>query len=253
MAKDNSGESLPISRLFPNVVTLIGLCFGLFALKYAIAEKWETAVIFIFIAAIIDGMDGRLARLLNASSNFGAQLDSLADFFNFGIAPALVLYIWITHEIKALGWAITLFFVISQALRLARFNASIDDDTDKEIKDKFFKGVPAPCGALLSLLPLMLTFMFNEEFGHNLFTITPLMVTAYTALVAVLMVSSIPTISIKTLKIRRDMSSFALAFAGIFIIALILKPWVVLSVLSILYFATIPFSVIAYYRIMRRR
>lgn len=252
--KDNSGESLPISRLFPNIVTLLGLCFGLFALKYAISEKWETAVIFIIIAAIVDGMDGRLARLLNASSNFGAQLDSLADFFNFGVAPALVIYMWSTHEVKALGWAITLFFVISQALRLARFNVSIDDDSiDKEIKDKFFRGVPAPCGAFLCLLPLMLSFMFKEEFGYQFITITPVMISFYTAFVAILMVSTIPTISVKNVKIRRDMASFVLAIAGLLIIALIIKPWVVLSLICVGYFLTIPFSIIAYLRIMRRK
>lgn len=251
MIKENQGESLPISRLFPNMVTIIGLCFGLFALKYAIAEKWEMAVIFIFVAAVIDGLDGRLARLLNASSEFGAQLDSLADFFNFGIAPALVLYMWIAHEIKGLGWAITLFFVIAQALRLARFNCQSDNEENKEINDKFFKGVPAPCGAMLSLLPLILTLFFNEKFDHPPFAITPLMVIIYMAVIAILMVSNIPTISIKKIKIKKRFSSLFLALAGMFVIAFIIEPWVALPVLGTIYLATIPFSVIAYYRMTR--
>jgi len=251
--KDSAAESLPISRLFPNVVTIIGLCFGLFALKFAIAERWETSVIFIIIAAVIDGMDGRIARLLNATSSFGAQLDSLADFFNFGVAPALVLYMWSAHSIKGLGWAVTLFFVISQALRLARFNVSLDDDStdDKEVSDNFFTGIPAPCGAGLSLLPMMLTFFFEQRLGYMPFEITPLMVILYMALIAILMVSRIPTISIKKLKIRRKSASVALAVIGILVVGIIAEPWVLLPIIGLGYLATIPFSVITYYKLKK--
>ena len=120
------------------------------------------AVGLIVIATFIDGIDGRLARMLNASSDFGAQLDSLTDFFNFGVAPALVLYLWISHEVKGLGWAVTLFFIITQALRLARFNTSLNDENHN---DNYFYGVPAPCGAGLSLLPMIITFFFEKHLG----------------------------------------------------------------------------------------
>jgi CDP-diacylglycerol--serine O-phosphatidyltransferase len=249
MANKDSGESLPIMRLVPNMVTIIGLCFGLFALKYAISKEWEMAVIFILISAIIDGLDGRLARLLNASSDFGAQLDSLADFFNFGIAPALVLYLWSTHEVKGFGWAVTLFFIVAMALRLARFNADLDDDTkDKEIADRFFTGVPAPCGAGLSLIPLILSFLSEEDFGRQIFEITPIMIIVYTAVIGILMISRIPTISIKKVKIRRNISSWVVSLVTLFLIGIIIEPWLFLPLLGLLYLCTIPFSVIAYYR-----
>ncbi len=242
-------EPLPIVRLLPNVVTIIGLCVGLFGLRYAISGKWELAVSFILLAGVIDGMDGRIARLLNASSNFGAQLDSLADFFNFGVAPAFLLYFWRAGEVKGAGWAITLFFIISQALRLARFNAGLaDDEENKKLWDKFFKGIPAPCGAALSMLPIILTFLFEKKLGYNLFNITPGMVIAYMALIALLMISTIPTISIKKVRIKREKVSIALALAGIFVVLLIIEPWVVLPIVGILYLATIPFSMIAFYR-----
>jgi CDP-diacylglycerol--serine O-phosphatidyltransferase len=244
-------ESLPISRLFPNIVTIIGLCFGLFALKYAMAERWEMAVGFVVIAAFIDGMDGRLARILNASSDFGAQLDSLADFFNFGIAPALILYMWITHEVKGLGWAIALFFIISQALRLARFNVSLeeDDEHDKKVNDNFFRGIPAPCGAGLSLIPMMLSFLFADKFDTPPFEITPIIVIFYMAIIAILMVSRIPTISVKKSKVRREYASVFLSIAALLVIAFIIEPWIVLPAIGIGYLLTIPFSVISYLRI----
>jgi CDP-diacylglycerol--serine O-phosphatidyltransferase len=252
--KDGSSEtSLPIIRLFPNIVTIIGLCFGLFALKYAIAERWEMAVIFILVAAVIDGVDGRLARLLNASSDFGAQLDSLADFFNFGIAPALVLYMWKTHEIVGFGWAVTLFFIISMALRLARFNSSLADDTrDKELDDRFFTGVPAPCGAGLCLIPLTITFFFQQSVGTKNFEIDAIYVIIFMAVIGLLMVSRIPTISIKKMKIRRDMISFATAGVALFVIAVIIEPWFFLPLLGLLYLLTIPFSVVSFYRLRAR-
>jgi CDP-diacylglycerol--serine O-phosphatidyltransferase len=246
--KDSANESFPIAKLIPNVATIIGLCFGLFALKFAVAEepRWELAVGLIVIATFIDGIDGRLARMLNASSDFGAQLDSLSDFFNFGVAPALVLYLWMGHEIKGLGWAVALFFIITQALRLARFNTSLNDE---EHNDNYFYGIPAPCGAGLSLLPMIITFFFNEHLGgESLFEITPIMVIIYMAVIAILMVSSVPTISVKKLVIQRKYAKIFLALAGLFVVALITEPWVTLPLMGIFYLATIPFSVFCYYR-----
>jgi CDP-diacylglycerol--serine O-phosphatidyltransferase len=243
--KPSNGEILPIVKLLPNIVTIVGLCFGLFALKYAIANKWEMAVGLIVIATFIDGIDGRLARMLNASSDFGAQLDSLSDFFNFGVAPSLVLYMWMTHEVKGLGWAISLFFIITMALRLARFNSSLSDD---DYDDSFFYGIPAPCGAGLSLLPMILTFAFDEHLGYRPFELTPPMVIAYTAVVAILMVSRVPTISVKKVGIQKKFSSIFLAITGLVMLVLVTEPWITLPIVAVLYLATIPFSVIAYYR-----
>lgn len=242
--KETQGDSFPITKLLPNIATIIGLCFGLFALKAAIASKWELAVGLIVVATFIDGIDGRLARMLNASSNFGAQLDSLADFFNFGVAPALVLYLWRGHEIKGFGWAIALFFIISQALRLARFNSALEEGTND---DRFFFGVPAPCGAGLALVPIMLTFLFDQELGYHPFEITPLLVSLYMAVIALLMVSRIPTISVKKVKVKRQYATFLLAFVALLVISLILEPWIVLPLMGLGYLATIPFSVIFYY------
>ncbi len=241
-----SNEQYPIVKLLPNLATIIGLCFGLFALKFAIMERWELSVGLIVIATFIDGIDGRLARMLNASSDFGAQLDSLSDFFNFGVAPALVLYLWMSHEIKGLGWAVTLFFIITQALRLARFNTSLNDE---DHNDNYFYGVPAPCGAGLSLLPMIITFFFNDHLeGQALFEITPLMVIIYTAIIATLMVSRVPTISVKKLAIQKRFASIFLAFAGLFVVALITEPWITLPLMGIAYLVTIPFSVFCYYK-----
>lgn len=247
--------SLPISRLFPNMVTLIGLCFGLFAIKYAMAERWEVAVILVVIAAFIDGLDGRLARFLKASSDFGAQLDSLTDFVNFGVAPALLLYMWKTHEIKGLGWAIALFFVICQALRLARFGSETEDgdedEEDRRLKEDFFVGIPAPVGAGLSMLPMVLTFLFDEKLGYHPIAISPLGVIIFMAIIALLMVSRIPTLCVKKMKIRRRHTSLVLAIAGLFIIALIVEPWITLPVVGAFYLLTIPLSIFKFRHLKR--
>ncbi|MDB2414587.1 phosphatidylcholine/phosphatidylserine synthase [Rickettsiales bacterium] len=258
MSNNKNGKnatSLPLVRLFPNIVTIIGLCFGMFAIKYAMLERWEMAVTFIIIAAVIDGIDGRLARMLNASSNFGAQLDSFADFLNFGIAPAMILYMWKIHEIKGLGWAIALFFIISQALRLARFNAAGMDEDDEEDEDskllneKFFTGISAPMGASLSVAPMMIEFLLYEKFIEPPFSIHPLSVIIFMAIIAALMVSRVPTLSIKKMKIRRKHASFALALSGIIVICLIVDPWITLPIVGVLYLLTIPFTIAQYYRL----
>jgi len=245
--------SFPLSKLFPNVVTIIGLCFGLFALKYAMTEHWETAVIFILIAALLDGMDGRIARFLNATSRFGAQLDSLADFFNFSVAPALILYMWSMKHIKGIGWAVALLFIICGALRLARFNAAIGEEKrDKPAGDKFFVGVPAPMAAGLSLVPMTLAFLFKEHYVEPPFIITPLMVLANTVLVAFLMISELPTISIKKITIRREFTSFAMAAFALLIVALIAEPWITLTSVGAIYVIITPIGVVWHYRLNKQ-
>ncbi len=244
-----SKGGLPIIRLVPNMVTITGLCLGLFAIKCAMAEKWQMAVILVIIAAFVDGIDGRLARMLNATSEFGAQLDSLSDFLNFGIAPALILYMWIGHDIKGIGWAVSLFFIVSMALRLARFNSCLNDDRDPVIKDKFFQGIPAPCGAGLSLIPMILTFLFDHKLHYHPFEITAEITLVYMVVIAVFMVSRIPTISVKKIKISREYVSLFMAAVALFLISAVVEPWVTLPLLGLGYVLTIPFSIWQYYRI----
>ncbi len=253
-------QDYPINRLFPNFMTIVGLCAGLFALKYAMVQQWEMAVGFVAIAAFIDGMDGRLARLLNASSSFGAQLDSLSDFVNFGVVPALITYMWMTHEIKGAGWAVSLFFIICMALRLARFNCTIedevseegDDSVSQELRTHFFSGIPAPAGALLLLLPMILVFLSKQESFITLPTISPIQMVFFTGIMSLLLVSRYPTYSFKKVRIRREFGSLVLAIAALIAIALILEPWIVLPCIGVVYLGMMPFSLIHYYAMKHR-
>lgn len=247
---------LPIAKLIPNIVTIIGMCFGLFALKFAMNQQWEVAVIFIVISGFIDGMDGRLARLLNATSNFGLELDSLSDFFNFGVAPALLLYLWKTQEIKGIGWAVALFFVISQALRLARYNCSQDEKDDEElsiIRERFFIGIPAPLGGGLSTAPMMIEFFMNKHFPSMQFSIPAEFIIVYLVFISYMMVSRIPTISVKKIKIKRSYSLPALSVIAMIFIAMILEPWFTLPLIGAIYLLSIPFSMLAYYKTVSKK
>jgi len=193
---------------------------------------------FIFAAIILDGMDGRLARMLKASSTFGAQLDSLSDFLSFGVAPPLVLYLWTLSDFKGFGWGVVLIYTVCCALRLARFNTALFDRKDVN-SDKFFTGVPAPVGAALALLPMALSFQFEsaEILSDNL------IVTANLMLVGLLMASRIPTISIKKVKIRLEMAFPAMIAAALMIIMIITEPWATIIVLTALYYLSIPYTI----------
>lgn len=249
----DKGASLQIARLSPNVVTILGLCAGLFSVRASLNGQWEHAVMFILAAALIDAVDGRLARMLNSTSKFGAQLDSLADFVNFGVAPALTLYLWNMHEIKGLGWGVTLFFVICCAIRLARFNTDIEPEMERpKWQELFFVGIPAPSGALLTLAPLVTYIAFVEDFPHLLdyahFFHTPLGVCVYAAVIAMLMASRLPTFSPKNLKIRREYASVFLMLTGMLAIVAFTKLWLTLSIVGAIYVMTFPLSVFVFYR-----
>jgi CDP-diacylglycerol---serine O-phosphatidyltransferase len=184
---------VPFRVIAPNLITVMALCLGLTAIRLAYEGRLEPAVIAIVIAAVLDGIDGRVARLLKGTSRFGAELDSLADFLNFGVAPALVLYSFVLHHLRSLGWIVALIFAIAMALRLARFNVMLDDPNRPEWKKDFFVGMPAPAGAITSLLPIYLHFLgapVNK-------TVAPLAL-AYVLAIALLTVSTIPTFSGKT-------------------------------------------------------
>lgn len=239
-------KPFPLSRLFPNMVTVAGLCCGASAIRFAMAEKWEIAVMFIVIAAVIDGMDGMIARMLRATSNFGAQLDSLSDIIAFGVAPALVIYMWALEDVKRLGWAVALFYIVCTALRLARFNAAINDQEDRKLSRQFFVGVPSPAGALLALLPLVLSFN-----GIHLFGSERSFAAIHLAFVAMLMASRIPTYAAKNIRITYDWILPVMLVAGLAVALFIIEPWLTLAGGCIIYLCTMPLSAAQYYKLKR--
>lgn len=234
---------LPISRLFPNMVTMIGLCCGLTSIRLAMDKRFEEAVGILMIAAIIDGLDGRLARFLNATSMFGAQLDSLSDFLCFGVAPVMVMYLWSLHDIKGIGWACVLFYAICCALRLARFNTSIIGETNNpnnEWKKNFFTGIPSPGGAMLAMLPLVTSF-----YGPSIFS-TPAFTALWVTLIGGLMASRVPTFAVKKLRIRHELVLPVMFVFCMYITLLLVEPWAVFIFTSIGYIFSILFSVRRY-------
>lgn len=237
-------KPVPLRVLLPNLVTLLSLCSGFTAMRMAAEERYETAVGFILLAAILDGLDGRIARLLKGTSRFGAELDSLADFIDFGVAPALLLYLWSLQEIKGLGWFAVLAFVIAAALRLARFNVMIEDPGKPAWHADFFVGMPAPAGAVTVLLPLYLHFSALELPASK--ALVPFYI-VYVLAIAFLMASTIPHFSGKRLgRIPRDLVIPALFGAGVTALLLAIYPMELLAVVSVGFLAMIPFSVKRY-------
>ncbi|WP_119459680.1 CDP-diacylglycerol--serine O-phosphatidyltransferase [Rhodospirillaceae bacterium SYSU D60014] len=237
-----------INRLIPNILTVSALCAGLTSIRFALQDRWELAVLAIVIAGILDGLDGRIARLLDGASKFGAELDSLSDFISFGVAPALVLYYWTMYAAGGLGWAISLLFAVCCALRLARFNTKLDNADLPAWTSRFFTGVPAPAGAGLSLLPLLATF----QFGSGFFDL-PIVAGAVMLGVALLMVSRVPTFSFKRVKVPQHYVVPTLIGVGVFAAFLVSMPWVTLMTAGVVYVASIPLSYIAYRQLERRR
>src|SRR5689334_14863334 len=226
---------IPVRMLVPNVITLLAICAGLTAIRLSTEGKMEWAVAAIVFAAVLDGVDGRVARLIKGQSKFGAELDSLADFVNFGVAPGLMLYFWQLHELNNGGWIAAMVFAISGGLRLARFNATIDDHNKPPYAGNYFTGVPAPMGAILAMLPIYLAFLGTPK--------PPAALTAaYTLLIAFLMVSRLPVYSGKQVRMRVPPEMVLPVFVSVifFIAILIGYPWHVLSVGSVLYLASLP-------------
>lgn len=238
-------RDLPISRLIPNMVTLAGICIGLSAIRFALAERWEMAVAAIIAAAVMDGMDGRLARLLKSTSPFGAQLDSLADIINFGVVPAVVLYLWTLEDIGRFGWAAVLFYTVCCAVRLARFNTMMqeEDETSKALSERFFTGVPAPMGASLVMFPLVMHFEWEMYWMHD-----PFIGAVYMLFMGLLMASRVPTFSIKRLRVRTEWALPLMLGVVLTIVFLTIEAWRTLSMIGIGYFISLPFSMLAYWR-----
>lgn len=231
-------KRLPINRLIPNMLTVSALCAGMTAINFASREMWEASFFAIFAAAILDGLDGRVARLLNAQTKFGAELDSLSDFISFGVAPPMILYFWVMESAGRIGWVFVLFFTVCMALRLARFNTALENPDKKAWEDNFFTGVPAPAGALLSLYPLVLAFLFGDDFFRNTWVAA-----LFLSVIGALMVSRIPTFSFKKAKVSQQYVLPMMIAVGLFIAFLVSAPWAMLSVVGAAYLSTIPFSI----------
>jgi CDP-diacylglycerol---serine O-phosphatidyltransferase len=226
---------IPVRMLVPNFITLLAICAGLTAIRLSTEGRMELAVAAIVFAAVLDGLDGRVARMIKGQSKFGAELDSLADFVNFGVAPGLILYFWQLHDLNNGGWIAAMVFAISGGLRLARFNATMDDPNKPAFAANFFTGVPAPAGAITVLLPIYFAFLGLPK--------PPAVLTAlYTLLIAFLMVSRLPVFSGKTIRLRVPPEMVLPVFVSVvfFIALLIGYPWHILSALTVLYLLSLP-------------
>lgn len=244
-------RGLSFNRLIPNLMTLVGLCAGLTAIRFALMERWEAAAIAIVAAAVIDGLDGRIARLLKGTSRFGAEFDSLADFLCFGVAPAIVLYLWTLSSWGGLGWAPCLMYAVCAALRLARFNAAIDGAPAPAYAYNFFTGVPAPAAAGLALFPLFV-FLQAEVAGVALLADIaqfPGLAAAVLLAVAALMVSTLPTWSFKNFKVPHEYVLPLLLGAGLYVALLVSEPWGALAAAGVIYAGLIPFGLRSYRRL----
>ena len=226
--------------LLPNILTLGGVCLGISSIKFSIDGNFNLAVILILLAAILDALDGRVARLIKGTSEFGKELDSLTDFVSFGIAPVLILYFWELNNYGKLGWAIALIYSVCCVLRLARFNLT-KNENDHEWKNNFFEGVPSPAGGLLILTPLIYE-LAELNLDLNIKSLTPFL----TVLIALLLVSKIPTPSLKKISISSKTTVFLLLSAGIIFIALLFYTFETLLVFSFIYLISVPLSIVIY-------
>ena len=243
---------LPIRALIPGAITVAALCTGLTAIRFAMSGEFEKALLAIFIAGILDMMDGQIARMLKGSTKFGAELDSLSDNAAFGVAPALIIYFWTLQDLPRIGWIVALAHAICAALRLARFNAQLDVDDQPHKKHGFLTGVPAPVGAGLTLSPMFL-FYWLDPSDFDLPTIGAGVTAIVVAASAFLMISNLPTYSWKLVKISPRYRIAALVIVALIIGGLLTEPFMTLSLISIAYAATIPFSIRSYARIKRRQ
>lgn len=240
-------RALTLNRMIPNILTLLALCAGLTAIRFALLGRWEHAALALVAAAILDTLDGRVARLLRGSSRFGAELDSLSDFLSFGVAPAIILYLWALQDSGRVGWILALIFACCCALRLARFNTMSDDASAPAWKSGFFTGTPAPAGAGLVLLPMILSFQIGDDVVRTPETVILFMVgTAY------MLVSQIPTFSFKRVRIPGKMVMPTLLLFVILVAASFSAPWLTLTCVLVLYIISIPASVLRHAKLTRQ-
>jgi CDP-diacylglycerol--serine O-phosphatidyltransferase len=242
-AKRRRFRAIPVRTLVPNVITLLALCAGLTAIRFSVEGRLEWAIAAIVFAAVLDGIDGRVARLIKGQSRFGAELDSLADFVNFGVAPGVILYFWGLYELGNVGWIASMVFAICAGLRLARFNVAIDDPNRPAWAGNFFTGVPAPAGAILVLLPI-----YVNLFGVPRTTYVAGLALIYTLAIAILMVSRLPVFSGKKFgtRVAPEMVLPIFVVVVLFVGVLISYPWPVLTIGTVCYLASLPFGLRAY-------
>jgi len=236
-------RAIPVRTLLPNVITLLALCAGLTAIRLASEQKFEWALAAVVFAALLDGIDGRVARMLKGTSRFGAELDSLADFVNFGVAPALILYLWGLNEFKSVGWIAALVFALCAALRLARFNVMAEDPNRPAWAGNFFLGIPAPAGAITVLLPIYLQFLWLP---HN-WLVMPFAF-LYTLAIALLMISRLPVFSGKRVgkRVPPEMVLPVFVVVVLFFALLVSYPWEVLAIGTLAYLACLPLGWMSY-------
>jgi CDP-diacylglycerol--serine O-phosphatidyltransferase len=254
MSGTDSSQSGPADRglafraLVPNAVTALALCFGLTGVRFGIAQDWAAAVGCVVFAGVLDGMDGRIARLLRANSRFGAELDSLSDVTAFGVAPSIILFLWSLNEAPHFGWVAALALAVCCALRLARFNSLMDADDQPHKSAGYLTGVPAPAGAGLAFVPVYLWLVTGFDIFRAWYVTMPWIV-----FIALLLISSVATYSWSSLRIRRSSRLMAIAGIGLLGAALVTSPWVTLLAISVIYVALLPFSIASYGRVRRRR
>jgi CDP-diacylglycerol--serine O-phosphatidyltransferase len=234
---------LPVRSITPNVLTILALCAGLTAIRFALENDFKSAIGAIVIAAFLDGLDGRVARLLKGATKFGAELDSLSDFANFGVVPVMVLYLWTLDTLGGIGWIVVLAFSICCALRLARFNVMVEDPDRPAWKRNYFVGVPAPAAAGLTLMPFFISFLGGEGIREYSFLIA-----VYVGFIAFLMVSRTPTFSGKGFKVGGDQVLPLLLGVALFAALLLIYAWHTLLAIGVLYLSSIPLSIIRHRR-----
>ena len=243
-------NSFEIAKLIPNTITMAALCLGLWAVRLAMVGSYAESAICIIIACLFDGIDGRVARKLNASSEFGAQMDSLADFFNFGIAPGFLMYFWRMQDytlIKDLAWFPVLLLAICMAIRLARFNVALtNEDHENPLNKYFFKGIPAPMAASLVLFPLLI------ELEYPFITVSPVFVIINTIIIAILAGSTIPTPCLKKIKLKSTYKQLVILLIGIFLVGLLVKTWLTGIIVCLLYIVSIVVGWFFYLHFLRK-
>jgi CDP-diacylglycerol---serine O-phosphatidyltransferase len=244
----NPLPGISLRALAPNAVTAMALCTGLSGVWFAMQGRWDAALISVVVAGVLDAMDGRIARMLKGESRFGAELDSLSDVIAFGATPSLIMYSWALQHMPRFGWTICLFFVLCQALRLARFNARIDTEDQPHKSAGFNTGVPAPVGAGLAMLPMMIWLETGATWAQDYRLIGP-----WILFVALMMISNVATYSWASIKIRRSFRFMGLAVFGLLVALLIAAPYVGLMAICMVYAGLIPFSMASYAKVKRAR
>jgi len=226
--------------ILPNMFTLIGVCIGLSSIKFAFDEKFTLSIIAIIVAAIIDGLDGRIARLIQGTSKVGKELDSLTDVISFGVAPAFIMYFWKLNELGRIGWLICLIYVVCVALRLARFN--VNSGKEPSWRDNFFEGVPSPAGGVIVLMPLVYSLSEIQIFSINYDYFVPILF----VIVSILLISKVPTYALKKISVPRNMTIFLLLAVALYFGLLLIYTFNAIVLSGLMYFIMIPVSILHY-------